>query len=163
MMTTRHPILVLCATILAAVPLGACASDDGNTAVPADSAGAADTTPGASASIPPMRIPGDFEQASSGAKVYDARRAYDLTGDGRPETISVHAEGADVDSADVELLILSAASDTLYRDTWNTRMYFQYEYRSTFTDSAAHAKVLSHLKTLLAVSMFSADGPSANM
>ena len=120
---------------------------------------AADST---SASIPPLRIPDDFEAAPAG-KVYDARRAFDLTGDGRPETIVVHAAGPDSDSADVELLVLATNADTLYRDTWNTSFYFQYEYRNTFTDSAAHARVMSHLKKLLADDMFTTDGPSATM
>ncbi|HEX6693606.1 MAG TPA: hypothetical protein VF035_02770 [Longimicrobiales bacterium] len=156
---------LLCALLLASLDSTACASDDRDgSAVTIDSATGGDTaTPGESASVPPMRTPDDFEAAPSGAKVYDARRAFDLTGDGRPETLVVHAEGPSADSADVELLILSAASDTLYRDAWNTTRYFQYEYRSTFSDSAAHAKVLSHLKRILTDTMFTKDGPSATM
>jgi hypothetical protein len=161
---TRHRIILLCALLL--VPLAAaCASDNGDaTTTTIDSTGSTGASaPGESASVPTTRTPDDFETATSGARVYDARRAYDLTGDGRPETIVVHAEGPDVDSADVELLILSTSSDTLYRDTWNTTRYFQYEYRNTFTDSAAHAKVLAHLKRILTDTMFTKDGPSATM
>lgn len=156
----------LLGALLLASMTAACASDNGDTATTTtiDSTGAPGASnTGESASVPTTRTPDDFETAPSGAKVYDARRAFDLTGDGRPETIVVHAEGPDVDSADVELLILSTSSDTLYRDAWNTTRYFQYEYRNTFTDSAAHAKVLAHLKRILTDTMFTKDGPSATM
>ncbi len=73
----------------------------------------------------------------------------DLTGDGTPERISVAATGPQIDSLDVQLEIRSAEDSVLYASSWNTRFYFQYEDRSSMSDSAADAKVRRMLERVV--------------
>jgi hypothetical protein len=94
---------------------------------------------------------------------YTARKAVDLTNDGRPEAITIDARGPLADSASVTLAILGTAGDTLYQDRWNTRSYFEYTPRNGLTDSAANNIVVGHLQRLLVDSAFTADGPSARL
>ncbi len=146
--------------IVAIAALAACASQDDT--VEDASSMSIDSAAAQPASVPQTSIPDGF--TTNGAmQVFDARKAYDLTGDGNPETIVVHAEGARVDTAAVQLLILNAASDTLYRGSWNAQHYFHYEDRKGFTTDSANARVVAHLQRLLSDSSFTADGPSPRM
>ncbi len=152
---------ILCAAAVTTVVLAACAAQDtdGDAALPTTDTLAVAAQP---ASVPVTSIPDAFTTQGT-THSYNARKAYDLTGDGRPETVVQNAMGPRPDTAEVELLILATAGDTLYRNTWNTQSYFQYEYRNTFTDSAANAKITRHLRRVLSDSAFTAEGPSAGM
>jgi hypothetical protein len=141
-----------------ALTLAACSHDAGLQTDNATSTSTADSNPPA-ASVPQTIIPAQFE-SGGGGKTFDARKAFDLTGDGRPETLVVHAAGPYADSASVTLAILDIAGDTLYQDRWNTRSYFAYTPRKGLTDSAASEVVVGHLRRLLADSAFTSNGPS---
>src|SRR5690348_6948144 len=51
---------------------------------------------------------------------------YDLTGDGKPETLTLIAHGSRVDSLRIEFTIRSAGK-TVYDDSWLSTSYFQYD------------------------------------
>lgn len=150
------------ALLLLAGVTGACAGgeDRASGQLPGDSASAADSAAqsNSSASVPPLVVPDTFSSApDAGGSIYTARRAYDLTKDDRPETLALTVTGPRPDSARVDLLILGVSGDTLYHDKWHTTSYFQYEYRNTFTDSAADARVLQHIRRVLSDSAFRAQ------
>lgn len=101
---------------------------------------------------------------ATGANVtFDARREVDLTGDGRPEILAVHAEGPRTDTMAALVSILSPTADTLFAQRFNTRLYFVYVSRSQFSHAAADSVVLNHLRALTADKSFSAGGPSARL
>ena len=126
--------------------VAACApADSGNTATVPDS-----TAPVARAD---SVVPADFSPASAGI-TYTGHRSRDLTGDGTPETITVTVTGPRADSATAHLSIVGSSGDTLYQDRWNTSFYFHYVDRATFTDSAATALVVAHLRRVLSDSAF---------
>jgi hypothetical protein len=138
----------------------ACASPDASPdAAARDSVNAAAP---AAASVPHTIIPDGFTEVD-GVQQFAARKAFDLTGDGRPETVVVDAAGPRIDTARIVLAVLAANGDMLYKDSWNANDYFMYEYRSTMSDSAANAKVLTHLKQLLSDDRFTSDGPSVQL
>jgi len=65
--------------------------------------------------------------AAPGAAPYHAEELRDVTGDGRPERVTIDAAGPRDDSLAVRLTIRSAAGDTLlYADEWRSAEYFKY-------------------------------------
>lgn len=120
--------------ILAALVVAACGGEPA--ARPADTARAA--------------LPADSAPArDSGRIVVDHQRAVDLTGDGRPERIVVHAEGGPrYDSLQVRMAIVDSAGRELYTHEWISLRYFQYstpEERSPASDSAEVVRQLARL------------------
>ena len=85
-------------------------------------------------------------------------RSEELTGDGRPERLTLSATGPKIDSLDVRLEIRSPEDSLLYASTWNSHFYFQYDDRSAMTDSAADAKVRAQLDRVLASEAFRVGG-----
>lgn len=151
------------AAVLAAV-LAGCGRRDAtvrsassDAAVPSHSADSA-----VALSVVPAIIPSAFT-VINGEKTLDARRGFDLTGDGRPETITIHVHGPLADSADVILSIQSTNGDTLYATAWNTRLYFIYTPRKGMTADSADEVVVSLLRRVLEDSAFVADGLPARM
>jgi hypothetical protein len=132
-----------------------------NTADSAADTGAEASAAGAAAAAPDS-MPDAFTNTAD-MHAFRARKAFDLTGDGSPETVLLQARGPRVDSAQVDLLILATNGDTLYHDVWNTQRYFQYEKRSSFTDAEATSKIVAHLQRVLSDSAFTSDGPPARL
>ncbi|MEO5510047.1 MAG: hypothetical protein ABIV28_05910 [Longimicrobiales bacterium] len=160
MNTVASKFIAVATTIIVA----GCAVDTGEdtqttteilTTAPADS-------PGQAAGVPITVVPDSFSKVGA-FRVYDARKAVDLTGDGQPETVVVHAAGPRTDSARIDLVILGGNADTLFHHRFSTQLYFIYEYRSTMSDSAADAKIIANLRHLLSDSAFSTGGPPARM
>src|SRR4051812_26586989 len=118
MKTLQFRRIALLAVSLCTVSLyaTACSRDESSSSTSAET-----TTESAapSASVPDVMIPDTFT-ASGANRTYDARRAFDFTGDGIPETIALHAAGASIDKAAVTLAILGTSGDTLYSSSWNT-------------------------------------------
>ncbi len=134
------------ASACAVAVMCACGTTDRNRLDGASSAKADTGNPG----TPAWNVAvADSFVAAEGGVAYDARRDFDLTGDGKPETVAVHAAGARTDTMQVRLSILSATGDTLFVDAWNTQAYFAFDARSRFTAHAADSVVLSHLRKLL--------------
>jgi hypothetical protein len=152
------------AILLLAAFFPACARSDADASdrSTVNPANGGDSTGTPAASMPRTLVPDSFSTVN-GRRVFGARKAYDLTGDDRPETIVLRAEGSRPDTAQITLLVLATAADTLYRDGWNAQRYFHYEDRGSFSDSAATAKVVDHLRRVLNDSSFSASGPPERM
>jgi hypothetical protein len=72
-------------------------------------------------------------------------RRHDLTGDGRPETVTVAARGPHYDALDITLVIANAAGDTLWTDAWRSDYYFHYEPIEGQTAEQVAAVVQGHV------------------
>lgn len=87
-----------------------------------------------------------------------SERSYDLTGDDRPERVSVNARGPAYDSLTVRLEIRSPADSVLYATRWSSFDYFKYEPRAGKADSTVARIVRGHLERVLVDSAFSPAG-----
>jgi hypothetical protein len=112
------------------------------------SAGACAPTPDASDSAVAS------DTTSADAITIARERSEDLTGDGRPEQMTVDARGPTMDSLRVRLEILSPEDSTLYASSWSSQFYFQYVNRADVTDAAADSTVRKHLDAVLSDSAF---------
>ena len=78
----------------------------------------------------------------------------DLTGDGRSDTLVLRATGGSVDRRLVVLTIRSAGH-TVYRNTWSSASYFQYDGPlDSIPEPTKHETVFRHLREVLVTSAF---------
>ena len=79
---------------------------------------------------------------------------YDLTGDGRADTLILRATGKRVDSLFIDLSIHSAGRTT-YHDTWLSTSYFQYDDPiESIPEPRKRTAVFRHLREVLVASAF---------
>ena len=83
----------------------------------------------------------------------------DLTGDGRPDTLILRATGKRIDGLVVDLRIRSRGR-LLFRDSWSSASYFQYDAPlDSIPDATKREKVLHHLREVLVASAFAPFAP----
>jgi hypothetical protein len=78
----------------------------------------------------------------------DERRV-DMTGDGQPEQMVVHAIGPSYDSLDIRLDVLTDRDTLLFREVWSSRDYFLYEPLAELADTTVQRMVRGYLTELL--------------
>ena len=105
---------------------------------------ASDTT---AASVAPAAPTGDTIRIARGI-------SEDLTGDGRPERLTLDARGPTIDSLRVRLEIRSPEDSLLLASSWTSEFYFQYVDRAEMTDAAADSTVRKHINAVLTDSAF---------
>jgi hypothetical protein len=139
--------------LLLCVAVSACGRDAPRPAVqdtPEPGAGVAPP-----AAMPQQRWP------APGAGTIDVRRerAHDLTGDGRPERLSVTVQGERYDSLDIVLVIEGADGDTLWLDRWTSLYYFHYDPLEGKADTEVAQIVQGHVDALLVDDRFHTGMP----
>jgi hypothetical protein len=89
--------------------------------------------------------------ADSGAPpiVVDHERSVDLTGDGRPERVVVHARGTRWDSLQVHTAIVDSTGRELYVHDWISLRYFQYSTPEQRSDTGDQREVERQLARLI--------------
>lgn len=85
-------------------------------------------------------------------------RDIDLTGDGTDERLIATVQGMDYDSLDIAVTIESATGDTLWYETWNSRLYFVYDGLEGKADSTVQRIVREHVDRLLQDDRFAMSG-----
>jgi hypothetical protein len=129
-MRPRHVILAVLAMAACGEPAERAADAPRGTvaaAVPADT--------GAAAGAPPI--------------VVDHERSADLTGDGRPERVVVHAGGTRWDSLQVHTAIVDSTGRELYVHDWTSDRYFKYATPAQRSDTADRREVERQLAKLV--------------
>jgi hypothetical protein len=150
-MTSHGLARIVCGVGLLLV--ASCGSDTGESA-PVD-----ETTPAASGEPAPSAT-AEWPVAGTSVNVRRERRV-DLTEDGLDERVTVTARGPAYDALDIDLAVISAASDTLWLERWSSMHYFRYTPIEELTDSAVVRTVQDHVDALLADASFSASGMPA--
>ena len=81
--------------------------------------------------------------------VIDHERSVDLTGDGRPERVVVHARGTRHDSLQVHTAIVDSTGRELYTHDWISLRYFHYSTPEQRSDTADQREVERQLARLI--------------
>jgi hypothetical protein len=92
---------------------------------------------------------------------FSDERRVDLTGDGQPERIVVHASGPAHDSLHVRLDVLNEQDSVLFREAWSSRDYFLYDPLAELPDTTVQRMVRGYLTELLRDTAFAPPAVAA--